>query len=178
MIAVGLRCCAWTFSSCRGLLTAVASLVAEPGLRASGLWKLPPTGSGAQVQWLWRTGSLASRHVRSSWTGHGSHGPCVGRLGSHPLCRQGGLIYFLFFKNRDLLQDELTVIHWKPMESISLPEEDNVKVTDFLLLGSKITANADCSHEIKRRLFLERKAVASLNSILKSRDITLLTKVL
>ena len=52
-----------------------------------------------------------------------------------------------------------------------------MKVTDFLLLGSKITADAGCSHEIKRCLFLERKAVTSLNSILKSRDITLPTKV-
>ena len=52
-----------------------------------------------------------------------------------------------------------------------------MKVTDFLLLGSKITADAGCSHEIKRCLFLERKAVTSLNSILKSRDITLSTKV-
>ena len=50
-------------------------------------------------------------------------------------------------------------------------------VTDFILGGSKITANGDCSHEIKRRLFLGRKAVTNLDSILKSRDITLLTKV-
>ena len=50
-------------------------------------------------------------------------------------------------------------------------------VTDFILGGSKITADGDCSHEIKRRLFLGRKAMMNLNSILKSRDITLLTKV-
>ena len=50
-------------------------------------------------------------------------------------------------------------------------------LTDFILGGSKITANGDCSHEIKRRLFLGRKAVTNLDSILKSRDITLLTKV-
>ena len=43
--------------------------------------------------------------------------------------------------------------------------------------GSKVTADGDCSHEIKRRLFLERKAMTNLDSILKSRDITLLTKV-
>ena len=47
-------------------------------------------------------------------------------------------------------------------------------VTDFLFLGSKITADGDCSHEIKRRLLLGRKAMTNLNSILKSRDITLL----
>ena len=50
-------------------------------------------------------------------------------------------------------------------------------MTDFIFLGSKITADGDCSHEIKRRLLLGRKSVPSLDSILKSRDITLLTKV-
>ena len=50
-------------------------------------------------------------------------------------------------------------------------------VTDFLLLGSKITADHDCSHEIRRRLLLGRKGMTNLGSILKSRDITLLTKV-
>ena len=50
-------------------------------------------------------------------------------------------------------------------------------VTDFILGGSKIIADGDCSHEIKRRLFLGRKAMTNLNSILKSRDITLPTKV-
>ena len=50
-------------------------------------------------------------------------------------------------------------------------------VTDFIFLVSKITADGDCSHEIKRHLFLGRKAIANLGSILKSRDITLLTKV-
>ena len=50
-------------------------------------------------------------------------------------------------------------------------------VTDFILGGSKITADGDCSHEIKRCLFLGRKAMTNLDSILKSRDITLLTKV-
>ena len=50
-------------------------------------------------------------------------------------------------------------------------------VTDFLFLGSKTTADGDCSHEIKRRLLLWRKAMANLDSVLKSRDITLLTKV-
>ena len=50
-------------------------------------------------------------------------------------------------------------------------------MTDFLFLGSKITADGDCGHEIKRRWLLERKAMANLDSVLKSRDITLLTKV-
>ena len=51
------------------------------------------------------------------------------------------------------------------------------KVTNFTFLGSKITADCDCSHEIKRHSLLGRKAVTNLDSILKSRDITLLTKV-
>ena len=50
-------------------------------------------------------------------------------------------------------------------------------VTDFIFLGSKITVDGDCSHEIKRRLLLGRKAMTSLDSILKSRDITLLIMV-
>ena len=50
-------------------------------------------------------------------------------------------------------------------------------VTDFVFLGSKITADGDCRHEIKRRLLFGRKAMTNLDSILKSRDITLLTKV-
>ena len=50
-------------------------------------------------------------------------------------------------------------------------------VTDFIFLGSKITADGDCSHEIKRCLLLGRKAMTNLDSILKRRDITLLTKV-
>ena len=50
-------------------------------------------------------------------------------------------------------------------------------VSDFIFFGSKITADGNCSHEVKRRLLLGRKVMASLDSILKSKDITLLTKV-
>ena len=50
-------------------------------------------------------------------------------------------------------------------------------VTDFIFLGSKITVDTDCSHDIKRHLLLRRKAMTNLNSILKSKDITLPTKV-
>ena len=63
---------------------------------------------------------------------------------------------------------------------ISLWQIDGEKVeavTDFIFLGSQITADGDCSHEIKRCLLLGRKAMRNLDSILKSRDITLLTKV-
>ena len=51
------------------------------------------------------------------------------------------------------------------------------KVTDFIFLGSKTTVDSDCSHEIKRFLLLGRKVIINLDSILKNRDITLLTKV-
>ena len=54
---------------------------------------------------------------------------------------------------------------------------DGETVADFIFLGSKITVNGDCSHEIKRLLLLERKVMTNLDSILKSRDITLPTKV-
>ena len=53
---------------------------------------------------------------------------------------------------------------------------DGETVTDFIFLGSKITVDSDCSHEIKRHLPLERKAMTNLDSVLKSRDITLSTK--
>ena len=57
-------------------------------------------------------------------------------------------------------------------------EGEKVEVmTDFLFLDSKITANGDCSHEIRRHLLLGRKGMTNLDSVLKSRDITLLTKV-
>ena len=56
-------------------------------------------------------------------------------------------------------------------------ETDGETVSDFIFLGSKITADGDCSHEIKRRLLLGRKVMTNLDSIFKSRDITLPTKV-
>ena len=56
-------------------------------------------------------------------------------------------------------------------------EIDGETVSDFIILGSKITADGDCSHEIKRRLLLGRKVMTNLDGILKSRDITLPTKV-
>jgi len=61
--------------------------------------------------------------------------------------------------------------------SWQIDRETMETVTDLIFLGSKITADGDCSHEIKRPLFLGRKAMTSLDSILKSRDITLPTKV-
>ena len=64
-----------------------------------------------------------------------------------------------------------------PITSWQIDGETMKTVTDFIFGGSKITADGDCSHEIKRRLLLGRKAMTNLNSILKSRDITLPTKV-
>ena len=63
-----------------------------------------------------------------------------------------------------------------PITSWQIDGETMETVTDFILLGSKITADSSCSHEIKRRLLLGRKAMTDLDSILKSRDITLPTK--
>ena len=64
-----------------------------------------------------------------------------------------------------------------PITSWQMDGETMEIVTDFIFLGSKITADGDCSHEIKRHFLLGRKAMTNLDSILKSRDITLLTKV-
>ena len=64
-----------------------------------------------------------------------------------------------------------------PITSWQIDGETMETVTDFIFLGSKITADGDCSHEIKRRLLLGIKAMTNLDRILKSRDITLLTNV-
>ena len=64
-----------------------------------------------------------------------------------------------------------------PITSWQINGETMETVTDFIFLGSKVTADGDCSHEIKRRLLLGRKAMTNLDSVIKSRDMTLLTKV-
>ena len=64
-----------------------------------------------------------------------------------------------------------------PITSWEIDRETVETVSDFIFLGSKITADGDCSHEIKRRLLLGRKVMTNLDSILKSGDITLPTKV-
>ena len=69
------------------------------------------------------------------------------------------------------------IIASEPITSWKIDGETVETVSDFVLLGSKITADGDCSHEIKRRLLLGRKVMTKLDSILKSRDITLPTKV-
>ena len=64
-----------------------------------------------------------------------------------------------------------------PITSWQIKEEKAETVTDFLFLGSKITADGDCSHKIRRQLLLGRKALKNLGSVLKSKDITLPTNV-
>ena len=72
---------------------------------------------------------------------------------------------------------KMKVLASSPITSWQIDGETMETVTDFILLGSRITANDDCSHEIRRCLLLGRKAMTNLDSILKSRDITLMTKV-
>ena len=69
------------------------------------------------------------------------------------------------------------IMAFGPITSWQIDGETMETVADFIFLGSKITADGDCSHEIKRRLLLGRKVMANLDSILKNRDITLQTKV-
>ena len=79
------------------------------------------------------------------------------------------LAYLNFQKNKIMASD--------PITSCNINGETVETVSDFIYGGSKITADGDCSHEIKRRLLLGRKVMSNLDSIFKSRDITLLTKV-
>ena len=65
---------------------------------------------------------------------------------------------------------------FSPITSWQIDGETMERVADFIFLGSKITADGDCSHEIKRRLLLERKVITNLDSILKNRDITFVNK--
>ena len=71
----------------------------------------------------------------------------------------------------------MKILAYSPTTSWQIDGETMETVTDFIFLGSKITANGDCSHEIKRHLLLGSRAMTNLDSILKSRDITLPTKV-
>ena len=69
------------------------------------------------------------------------------------------------------------IMAYRPITSWQIDGETMKTVTDFIFLGSKVTVDGDCSHDIKRRLLLGRKAMTNLDSILKSRDITLLKKL-
>ena len=72
---------------------------------------------------------------------------------------------------------KMKIMAYGPITSWEIEGETVETVSDFLFLGSKITADGDCSHEIKRRLLLGRKVMTNLDSVLKSRDSTLPTKV-
>ena len=72
---------------------------------------------------------------------------------------------------------KMKIMAFSPISSWQMYEETMKTVTDFIFLGSKITAGGDCRHEIKRCLILGRKGITNLESIFKSRDITLATKV-
>ena len=72
---------------------------------------------------------------------------------------------------------KIKIIASSSIPSWQIDGETMETVTEFIFLGSKITVDGDCSHEFKRHLFLGRKVMSNLDSILKSRDITLLTKV-
>ena len=72
---------------------------------------------------------------------------------------------------------KMKIMAFSPLTSWQIHGETMETVTDFILGGSKITADGDCSHEIKRRLLIGRKVMTNLDSIFKSRDITLPTKV-
>ena len=72
---------------------------------------------------------------------------------------------------------KIKIMASSPITSWEIDEETMERVTDFIFLGSQITADGDCSHEIKICLLLGRKVMTNLDSILKSRDITLPTKV-
>ena len=72
---------------------------------------------------------------------------------------------------------EMKIMASSPITSWQIDRETMETVTDFLFLGSKITADGDCSHEIKSHLLLRRKTMTNLDSILKSRDITLPTQI-
>ena len=80
-------------------------------------------------------------------------------------------------KTRGLLKNIRDTKASSPIISWQIDGQTGETVADFIFLGSKITADGDCSHKIKRRLLLGRKVMTNLDSILKSRDITLSTKV-
>ena len=72
---------------------------------------------------------------------------------------------------------KMKIMAYSPITAWEIDGETVETVSDFIFLGSKITADGDCSHEMKRRLLLGRKVMTNLDSIFKSRDITLPTKV-
>ena len=86
-------------------------------------------------------------------------------------------IHFLNWRGSKLNIQKTKIIASGPITSWEIDGETVETVSDFIFLGSKITADGDCSHEIKRHLLLGRRVMTNLDSIFKSRDITLPTKV-
>ena len=89
---------------------------------------------------------------------------------------QNSQIHFLKKKKNKTQHSRTKIMASSPITSWRIDGEER-KLANFIFLGFKITADSDCSHEIKRRMFLGRKAMTNLDSILKNREITLPTKV-
>ena len=96
------------------------------------------------------------------------HRTCI----SYVSCSSRQILYPLSY-----LRSHAKIKAFGPITSWQINREKVETVTDFIFSGSKVTADSDCSHEIKRCLLLGRKAITNLDSVLKSRDVTLLTKV-
>ena len=90
---------------------------------------------------------------------------------------KGNFIEILLFRKQNIFVQKTKIMPSGPITLWQIDGETVETGRDFIILGSKITADGDCSHEIKRRLLLGRKAMINLDSILESRDITLLIKV-
>ena len=86
-------------------------------------------------------------------------------------------MFFIWIEGKKIFRMKTKIMASGPITSWETNGETVEAVSDFILGGSKITEDGDCSHEIKRRLLLGRKVMTNLDSILKSRDITLPTKV-
>ena len=100
--------------------------------------------------------------------------------GRHKICLFFTLLWLSFFFSfpfNSLPRNVKVILWWIFVTSWQIDGETVETVADLISLGSKITADGDCSHEIKRRLLLGRKVMTNLDSVLKSRDITLPTKV-
>ena len=87
-----------------------------------------------------------------------------------------GLVFKLLILYRSIVHSKTKIMAFGPITSWQIDGETMEEVTDFIFLGPRITADGDCSHEIKRSLLLGRKAMINLDSILKSRDINFSNK--
>ena len=128
-------------------------------------WRIPWTGEPGRLQ------SIGSQRIRHNWSDWAcSHTGYLGFLFVYPYSSEKVGLKLNIQKTKIMVSGP--IISWE------IDGETVKTVSDFIFLGSKITSDGDCSHEIKRRLLLGRKVMTNLDSILKSRDITLPTKVL